>query len=86
MARANGDQWDRFSWRDQIKEAAKAAKLPVDTCAYTLRHSTITDLVTGGLDLFIMAKIRETSVAMIEKHYGHLQREHARAALEGLAL
>jgi site-specific recombinase XerD len=51
-----------------------------------LRHSTITDLVTGGLDLFTVAKISGTSVAMIEKHYGHLQREHARQALKMLSL
>jgi site-specific recombinase XerD len=92
VARADGGQWDRFTWRDQIKEAAKSAKLPAATCAYTLRHSTITDLVTGngkatgGLDIFTVAKISGTSVAMIEKHYGHLQRENARTALEGLAL
>lgn len=92
VGRTDGRQWDRFSWRDQIKEAAKSAKLPAATCAYTLRHSTITDLVTGngkpagGLDIFTVAKISGTSVAMIEKHYGHLQREHARTALEGLAL
>jgi len=86
VSRANGKQWDRYAWRDEIKAAAKLAKLPADTCAYTLRHSVITDLVTGGLDLFTIAKVSGTSVAMIEKHYGHLQREHARNALEALAL
>jgi len=86
VSRADGRQWDRFTWRDEVKLAAAAAKLPRATCLYTLRHSTITDLVTGGLDLFTVAKISGTSVAMIEKHYGHLQREHAREALEGLAL
>jgi integrase len=86
IARADGRQWDRFAWRDQVQPAAKAAKLPAGVSAYTLRHSTITDLVTGGCDLFTVAKISGTSVAMIEKHYGHLQREHARAALESLSL
>ena len=92
VSRADGRQWDRFAWRNQIKEAANAAGLPTATCAYTLRHSTITDLVTGagsaagGLDIFTVAKISGTSVVMIEKHYGHLQREHARTALEGLSL
>jgi site-specific recombinase XerD len=62
------------------------AKLPRAIVAYTLRHSVITDLVTGGLDLFTVAKLAGTSVVMIEKHYGHLQREHARSALEKLAL
>jgi len=81
-----GAQWNRFDWRDAIKEAADAAKLPAATCAYSLRHAAITDMVTGGTDLFTIAKLSGTSVAMIEKHYGHLQREHAREALEKLAL
>jgi hypothetical protein len=46
----------------------------------------ITDLVTAGLDLFTVAKLAGTSVAMIEKHYGQLQHDVARRALAGLAL
>jgi integrase len=86
VARADGSQWKKEAWRDEIKAAAKKAKLPKATVAYTLRHSVITDLVTGGLDLFTVAKLAGTSVVMIEKHYGHLQREHARSALEKLSL
>lgn len=86
IARADGSQWKKEAWRDEIKLAARKAKLPRATVAYTLRHSVITDLVTGGLDLFTVAKLAGTSVVMIEKHYGHLQREHARSALEKLAL
>jgi hypothetical protein len=36
------------------------------------------------LNLFTAAKISGTSVQVIEKHYGHLQREHA--GLEVLTL
>ena len=86
IARADGSQWKKEAWRDEVKTAVKKAKLPSAVVAYTLRHSLITDLVTGGLDLFTVAKISGTSIVMIEKHYGHLQREHARAALERLAL
>lgn len=85
ISRADGGQWSRFAWRDQIREAVKIAKLPKATVAYTLRHSTITDLVTDGLDLFTVAQVSGTSIAMIEAHYGHLQQEHARAALERLS-
>ena len=46
----------------------------------------VTDLVSNGLDLFTIAQLSGTSVAMIEKHYGHLQRERARDALAGLSL
>jgi site-specific recombinase XerC len=86
IARANGDQWKKESWRDEIKLAAAAAKLPKSTVAYTLRHSVITDLMTKGLDIFHVAKLAGTSVAMIEKHYGHLQDKHARKALDAIAL
>src|SRR5690606_14249632 len=86
IARADGSQWKKEAWRDEVKAAARKARLPKATVAYTLRHSVITDLVTGGLDLFTVAKLAGTSVVMIEKHYGHLQREHARSALEKLAL
>lgn len=85
VSRADGSQWDRFAWRDEVKLAAARANLPAATVLYTVRHSVITDLVTGGLDLFTVAKLAGTSVLMIQKHYGHLQNEHARRALEKLS-
>lgn len=84
--RANGKPWNKSTWKTPIKDAARAAELPDATTAYTLRHSTITDLVIGGLDLFTVALIAGTSVVMIEKHYGHLQKKRAADALAGLAL
>jgi hypothetical protein len=51
----------------------------------------ITDLVTGiagskPLDLLTIAHLSGTSVAMIEKHYGHLRAEHAEQALAALQI
>lgn len=86
FTRADGKAWTKDAWKGPIKEAARAAGLPEGTTAYTLRHSTITDLVTGGLDLLTVAQISGTSVRMIEAHYGHLRADHAAAALAGLAL
>ena len=86
IARADGSQWKRWDWRDEIKLAAAGAKLPRATVAYSIRHSTITDLVKGGLDLFHVAKLAGTSVAMIERHYGQLQDKHARDALKKLSM
>ena len=67
-----------------IKAAAAAAGLSNAVTAYTLRHSVITDLVTNGLDLLTVAQLSGTSVAMIEKHYGHHREDHAANALAGL--
>jgi len=86
FARAGGGHWNRDAWKVPIKAAVIAACLPAAATAYTLRHSTITDLVIGGLDLFTVAQVSGTSVPMIERHYGHLQRERAAAALAELAL
>ncbi len=86
FARADGKAWDKDAWKGPIKDAVRATGLPDSATAYTLRHSTITDLVQGGLDLLTIAQVAGTSVAMIEKHYGHLQRKRAAEALAGLAL
>jgi len=72
LSRADGKAWDKDAWKWPIKTAVKAANLPADTTAYTLRHSVISDLVHDGLDLLTVAQISGTSVAMIERHYGHL--------------
>ena len=82
--RDNGKAWNKDYWKVAIKDAVEAAALPADTTAYTLRHSTITDLVHAGVDLLTVAQISGTSVRMIEKHYGHLRSNVAKSALEFL--
>ena len=84
--RANGVAWDRNSWKLPIAAAVKSAGLPDGATAYTLRHSTITDLVSAGLPLLTIAQISGTSAEMIERHYGHLACDAAMKALSELAL
>lgn len=86
FTRANVNPWTRDSWKVPIADAVKAAKLPAATTAYTLRHSTITDLVQAGLPLLTIAQVSGTSAEMIERHYGHLNAHAAADALAGLAL
>lgn len=86
LARADGVAWNKDAWKWPVKAAVEAAKLPDGTTAYTLRHSVISDLVHDGLDLLTVAQISGTSVAMIEKHYGHLRSDVAAGALARLAL
>jgi site-specific recombinase XerD len=84
--RAGGQRWDKDSWKHPISMAVAEAGLPGEATAYTLRHSTITDLVREGLPLLTIAQISGTSAEMIEKHYGHLAKDAAMKALETLAL
>lgn len=86
FARADGSAWDRYAWRGPFQDARKAAGLPDDVSAYALRHSTITDLIADGVPTLTVAQVSGTSVAMIEKHYGHLLQKQAQAALAKLVL
>lgn len=84
--RANGKAWDKNSWKLPVAAAVTAAGLPGNATAYTLRHSTITDLVSAGLPLLTIAQISGTSAEMIERHYGHLAADAALKALSKLNL
>lgn len=84
--RADGKAWNKDAWKHPVSDAVAAAGLPSGTTMYTLRHSTITDLIQAGLDTLTVAQIAGTSVRMIELYYGHLTREHAKTALATLAL
>lgn len=86
-ARANGAAWNKDSWKYPFKDAVIAANLSTAATAYSLRHSTITDLIAlHRLDTMTVSQLSGTSIAMIEKHYGHLLRDHATSALASLTL
>ena len=86
IVRAAGEPWDKDAWKYPIKDAVNAVGLPGATAAYTLRHSVITDLIYAHLPILTVAQLSGTSVAMIERHYGHLVRDDAEEALAALAL
>jgi integrase len=87
LAQASGKAWNKDAWKVPFKVAAAAAELPAAATAYALRHSVITDLIAlHRLDTLTVAQLSGTSLQMIEKHYGHLLREHARDALAKLSL
>ncbi|WP_376091265.1 hypothetical protein ACE7GA_21405 [Roseomonas sp. CCTCC AB2023176] len=46
------------------------AELPGDLAPYALRHSLIVCGLKAGLPVRLVAAAHDTSVAMIEKHYG----------------
>lgn len=86
FVRAGGGAWNKDAWKYPVKDAVKAAGLPDAASAYTLRHSVITDLIRARLPILTVAQLSGTSVAMIEKHYGHLVRDDAEEALASIAI
>ncbi|HAD15831.1 MAG TPA: integrase [Erythrobacter sp.] len=86
FTRGDGSPWSKDKWKGPIKNAVIAAGLHSATSAYTLRHSVITDLIRAGLPILTVGQLSDTSVAMVEKHYGHLVRNDAEYALAQLVL
>jgi integrase len=86
FARSGGREWNKDAWKHPVKDAVRAAKLPSGASAYTLRHSVITDLIRSGLPALTVAQLSGTSVAMVERHYGHLVRSDAEEALASLTI
>ena len=52
---------------------------------YRWRHTAISSLLMQGVDVATVAKFTGTSVAMIERTYGHLLDKHLQGAAERLA-
>lgn len=86
LADGFGNRWNKDSWKKPFKAAAKAAGLPADVVIYTLRHVAISEMIAGGVDTFLVAKLAGTSTEMIDKHYGHLRHEQTRARLDAVAM
>jgi len=81
FTRDDGKPWAPSDWDKLVRDAASAAKLPAGVCLYTLRHSFITEAITGGLSPLDVARLVGTSLVMIDKHYGHLAQTAARERL-----
>lgn len=81
-----GNKWNKDSWKVGFREAVSAAKLTGQVVMYTLRHTAISDMIVGGVDSFIVARLAGTSTAMIDRHYGHLKHQGVRAVLDRVAM
>jgi len=82
LTRDDGKPWQRAEWTEDVRRAAQAAliknvhggaaRLPAGVCLYSCRHSYITQAIVDGLTTLDVAKLTGTSLAMIDRHYGHL--------------
>ncbi len=61
-----GSQEISLPWADM----RKAAGLPLEIVPYAFRHSSIVRGIRAGLPLQLVAALHDTSVPMIERHYG----------------
>ena len=82
LRRADGKRWDKDAWKYPFRDAVATANLPDDVVMYSLRHTAISEWIRNGIDTFQIARMVGTSMAMIEKHYGHLRHADVTARLD----
>lgn len=85
FTRDDGNPWGHSDWDHLVRAAREAAKLKPLT-AYDLRHTFITDALTGGVDALTVARIVGTSLEMITRTYGKLVDDHATRAFAGIRM
>ena len=82
----DGKPWSHSGYDETFKAAVKKAKLPPATVLYSCRHSAITAMLTAGMSTLDVCRIVGTSLAMLEKNYGHLAVSAARDRLADVEL
>jgi len=67
---------------ERIKEIAKALKRPIrgEITIYDFRHLWISEALMAGNDVVTVARMAGTSIAMIERVYGHFSNQHLQQA------
>lgn len=64
------DTWRTREWYPALEAAGIAKRGP-----YALRHTFATEALAAGVSTFELARMMGTSVAMIDRTYGHLARD-----------
>lgn len=75
-----GKAWTKDGLCRRVKKLAD--KTGIDVSAYAYRHSYITRALKAGMDAAVVAELTGTSLEMISRNYGHLdkEKEHLRRA------
>ena len=64
------DTWRTSEWYAALDAAGIDQRGP-----YCLRHTFATEALAAGVSMFELARLMGTSVAMIDRTYGHLARD-----------
>jgi integrase len=77
--------WRRRHWRPALRSAGLERDATIWLPKpYALRHTFATWALDAGFDVFELARMMGTSVAMIDRTYGHLAKGHAERARDRL--
>ena len=73
----SGKQWTVYNYCKVFKLARRKLKQPKTLVPYCCRHTFITRALSNGIPIAVVAKLVGNSVAIIAKHYAHLEKLQA---------
>ena len=82
LPRDDGTTWKRSDQMRPMQEAVKRAKLPADTCLYTLRHTYASQALLAGMNMKLLAENMGTSIKMLELNYAKFLAASRRKLIE----
>jgi len=71
-----GRGWTRMRLDERFVKVRTRAGVREDITIYSFRHLWISEMLMAGVDVATVAKMAGTSIAMIEKVYGHFTNQH----------
>jgi integrase len=71
---------ERFERVKEVAEKLGLGKIRSDITIYDFRHLWISEALMAGNDMATVAKMAGTSIAMIERVYGHFRNDHLQEA------
>jgi integrase len=83
----NGRSWDRSNVAERFRAVRARTGVRDAITIYSFRHLWISEMLMAGLDALLIARMAGTSVAMIERVYGHFRTQsfvEAQARLDAL--
>ena len=71
----NGSQYDSRDIAQRFATVRRRAKVRENITIYSFRHLWISEMLMAGVDVLLVARMAGTSVAMVERVYGHFRNQ-----------
>ena len=71
----NGNPYDRREIAQRFATVRRKAGVRASITLYSFRHLWISEMLMAGVDVLLVARMAGTSVAMIERVYGHFRNQ-----------
>ena len=73
--RPSGGAFSNVNIAERFQTVRKRAGVRVSITIYSFRHLWISEMLMAGVDVLLVARMAGTSVAMIERVYGHFRNQ-----------